>query len=157
MHFVLVEASTFDLARLIEAAETLALHLHLLTHNKDLYFYELDYIKSVHLSVIERDTFHHAEMITYCQNLKNFSGILNLTDTWATSVNDISAQLGYKTQNAYAINICRDKACLRKILCEKGLTKGQITVIESEAFQATHKLSYPVILKDPQGTNSKNV
>lgn len=65
--------------------------------------------------------------------------------------------MGYKTHNAYAINICKDKACLRKILSEKGLTKGQATVIKRAAFQDTHDLSYPVIMKDPQGTSSKNV
>ncbi|USP02124.1 hypothetical protein [Bartonella taylorii] len=81
MSFVLVEALTFGLARFVKAAETLNVQLHLLTYNKKLYFYELNHIKSEHLTVIELDRFNHAKIITYRQNLKKFGEIINLTDT----------------------------------------------------------------------------
>lgn len=157
MNFILVEALTFGLARLVQAAEKLNVTLHLLTYNKDIYFCELANINSKHLVVTELDTFDQNKIITYCQNLPDFAAIINLTDSWANSVREVSALTGRKVQNPLATVICRDKAKLRTILQEKGLTQGKLSLIEVHGDNKEMDIHFPVIIKDPAGTGSKNV
>lgn len=89
MNLVLVEALTFGLGRLVQAAEEMNITLHLLTYNKNIYFYELNKLDSKNLVVYEVNTFNNENIISYCQKLNNFGGIINLTDTWAMAVQEI--------------------------------------------------------------------
>lgn len=157
MNFVLVEALTFGLGKLVKAAEELNVTLHLLTYNKDIYFYELQKIQSNNFVLVEIDTFNNQNIIDYCQALEGFSGIINLTDTWTLSVQEISSILGVKGQNSKSTSICRNKNLLRKFLMEAGLTSGVYTDINLSLGAKSGDLSYPVIIKDPSGTGSKNV
>lgn len=157
MNFVLVEALTFGLGKLVKAAEDLNVTLHLLTHNKTIYFYELLNICSENLVIVEIDTFKNENIIDYCQKLENFSGIINLTDTWTLSVQEISSLLGLKGQNPLSTSICRNKSLLRKTLKENNLTSGFYTEIDHFSAKLPENIDFPVIIKDPRGTGSKNV
>ena len=157
MNFVLVEAMTFGLGKLVKAAEDLNVTLHLLTHNKTIYFYELLNICSENLVIVEIDTFKNENIIDYCQKLENFSGIINLTDTWTLSVQEISSLLGLKGQNPLSTSICRNKSLLRKTLKENNLTSGFYTEIDPFSAKLPENIDFPVIIKDPRGTGSKNV
>jgi len=157
MNFVLVEALTFGLGRLVKAAEELNVTLHLLTYNPDIYFYELDKIDSSNLKLIKLNTFNQDDIINYCTSIEDFGGIINLTDTWTNSVREISEILGCKGQNPKSTTICRDKSMLREVLSKKGLSKGKQSLVKvHEAFN-TSNIDYPVIIKDPSGTGSKHV
>lgn len=157
MNFVLVEALTFGLGKLVKAAEELNVTLHLLTYNKDIYFHELAELDSRNLVVVDTDTFRNENIISYCNKLENFGGIINLTDTWTNAVQEISSVLSLKGQNPLSTSICRNKALLRKTLAEHGLTSGLHVVIDPSTDTLPSDMTYPVIIKDPSGTGSKNV
>ena len=157
MNFVLVEALTFGLGKLVKAAEDLNVTLHLLTYDKNIYFYELSQICSENLVIVEIDTFKNENIIAYCQKIKNFSGIINLTDSWALSVQEILSLLGLKRQNPISTSICRNKSLLRKTLKENNLTNGVYAEIDLVCGKLPENLIFPVIIKDPNGTGSKNV
>ncbi|QEE09614.1 argininosuccinate lyase [Bartonella kosoyi] len=120
-----------------------------------MYFHELRYIKSKYLTAIECDTFNHAEIINLLPKFKKLCWNYQPYRYLSTQCQQSLCSFKCKTPNAYANNICRDKTQLRKILSEKDLTKGQVTVIKRDAFQAEHDLSYPVLLKEPYGIGSK--
>ncbi|WNN45470.1 ATP-grasp domain-containing protein [Winslowiella toletana] len=157
MNFVLVEALTFGLGKLVKAAEELDATLHLLTYNRNIYFYELEKIKTNRLVLVEIDTFKNDNVIEYCRKLEGFSGIINLTDTWTLSVQEISSILGITGQNPKSTSICRNKALLRKILKENDLTSGVYTDVDLSSDTVSEDFVFPVIIKDPTGTGSKNV
>lgn len=157
MNLILVEALTFGLGRLVKAAEDFNVKLHLLICNKGIYFYELGKIDSENFKLIELDTFNQDDIIRYCSNIDDFSGIINLTDTWTHTVREVSKVLGCKGQNPISTKICRDKSMLCRILSKKGLTQGKSFLANvHESFDALD-INYPVIIKDLSGTGSKNV
>lgn len=84
MAIVLIEALTFGLGRLVDAATTYNQELILLTRNKSVYQYELSKIDPTQLTIIEIDTLSLNQLITTINKINKLSGIINLTDTWSS-------------------------------------------------------------------------
>ncbi|MBD1574815.1 ATP-grasp domain-containing protein [Vibrio sp. S17_S38] len=162
MNFVLIEALTFGLGKLVEAAESLNVNLTLLTYNPEIYRFELDKINSSNFNLIKINTFDKNEVIKQCNKTPNLRGIINLTDTWTNMATEVSEHFGFTGQNPISTKICRNKFLLRNTLCKNNLTKGisKLVKLNNPTYQYEKDLSnlkYPLIVKDPSGTGSKNV
>lgn len=159
MKLILIEALTFGLGRLTESAEKLGVHLHLLTYDRSIYEYELSNINSEYLTVIDIDTFNVNAVVDYAKNIDELKGVVNLTDTWTLISIQVNERLGLVGQNPESVLIARHKNLLRKALIENNLTNGQYILIETSNVEKSTltSIKYPVIVKDPSGTGSKNV
>ncbi|SHF09506.1 acetyl-CoA carboxylase biotin carboxylase subunit family protein [Vibrio gazogenes] len=159
MNLILIEALTFGLGRLTEAAKDLGIHLYLLTYNRSIYEYELSKIESEHLTVVDIDTFNIDSIVDYAKSLDDLKGVVNLTDTWTHVSVQVNERLGLVGQNPESVLIARNKDLLRKTLIDNNLTTGQYMLLEVDSIDKSTLTSirYPVIVKDPSGTGSKNV
>ncbi|GEK15722.1 ATP-grasp domain-containing protein [Aliivibrio fischeri] len=162
MNFVLIEALTFGLGKLVDAAESLNVNLTLLTYNPDIYKFETDRIDSSNFKIVKINTFDKNQVIDECKKIPNLDGIINLTDTWTNMATEVSEYFGFKGQNPISTKICRNKFLLRSILSKSNMTKGISKLINTHSFNPKEQeellnIKYPVIVKDPSGTGSKNV
>ena len=156
MNILLIESLTFGLSHLVKSAEEIGIKLHLLTQDKSRYFYELSQMKSDYLIVNIIDTFDTLLIVDYV-NEHHISNIINLTDTWCFISQEVKKKLGLSSSNDQSIYLARNKDQLRKKLLECQLTSGTYTVLNLKDKSVIDSFEYPVIIKDIQGTGSKNV
>lgn len=158
MAIVALEALTFGLNRLAQAAKQHNEPLYLLTGNKEVYRYELDNDKDNLIKVIEIDTFNKDEVRQTLKSIDDLKAILNLTDTWSMMALELSQEFNLPHQNINAVKITRNKHQMRDHLYQHGLSKSQCVVIDiKNPIIDELNISYPAIIKDASGTGSMNV
>ncbi|RSM72052.1 argininosuccinate lyase [Amycolatopsis sp. WAC 01375] len=152
MTVVLLEALTFGLGRLADAAADAGRKLVLFTGNRDIYRYELGTLGPDRVEVVDIDTTDIAACEAALRAIPDLAGIINSTDTWALPGAELTARLGLPGPDAAAVRVLRDKGSVRDLLYEHGLTRGRpVPVMVAE------ELGFPLVVKDSSGTSSRGV
>ncbi|WP_409494010.1 ATP-grasp domain-containing protein [Amycolatopsis sp. cmx-11-12] len=152
MTVVLLEALTFGLGRLADAAAEAGRKLVLFTGNRDIYRYELGILGPDKVEVVDIDTTDIAACEAALRAIPDLAGIINSTDTWALPGAELTARLGLPGPDAAAVRVLRDKGAVRDLLYEHGLTRGRpVPVMVAE------ELGFPLVVKDSSGTSSRGV
>jgi len=146
---VLLEALTFGLGRLADAAEDAGHDLVLLTGNRSTYTHELSR-HGDRLRVVDVDTTDVAECERALRSTPDLAGLISSTDTWALPGADLARRLGLPGPDPAAIRVLRDKAAVRAELHAHGLSRsGPLDPASTGVF--------PLVLKDSAGTSSRAV
>ncbi|TIN08616.1 ATP-grasp domain-containing protein [Mesorhizobium sp.] len=157
---VLLEALTFGLGRLAEAATRHHTKLCLLTRNKEFYRFELNSTAADGVDICEVDTFKPELVKRAIQRIGDVKGLISATDTWSLVGLDVASQLNFPRPDPQAVRIARDKAELRKVLHSAGLSTCKSVIIQSwsqEELDMIAEMTPPVIIKDRSGTGSQHV
>ncbi|GAB3714695.1 ATP-grasp domain-containing protein [Amycolatopsis oliviviridis] len=152
MTVVLLEALTFGLGRLADAAAEAGRKLVLFTGNRDIYRYELGVLGPDRVEVVDIDTTDIAACEAALRAIPGLAGIINSTDTWALPGAELTARLGLPGPDAAAVRVLRDKGAVRELLYEHGLTRGGPV-----PASAAEQLGFPLVVKDSSGTSSRGV
>ncbi|MGW7086970.1 ATP-grasp domain-containing protein [Streptomyces sp. NPDC054871] len=160
MTIAALEALTFGIGRLVEAADAAGHRLCLLTGNRAVYRHELDRIAPGALDIVDVDTHDAAASATALAAVPGLKGLINSTDTWSVPGADLAAQLGLPGPDPAAVRLLRDKSRVRNLLHEQNLSRGPALTIPAEpaaADEVLRQIGLPVVLKDSAGTSSRNV
>ncbi|WP_326721387.1 ATP-grasp domain-containing protein [Streptomyces sp. NBC_00243] len=157
MTIAALEALTFGLGRLIEAADNAGHRLCLLTGNRDVYRHELDRLDPAALDIVDLDTTDEAACAAALADVPDLRGLINSTDTWSVPGADLAAKLGLPGPDPSAVRQLRDKSRVRNLLHERGLSRGGALADPSSASQILRVIGLPAVLKDSAGTSSRNV
>lgn len=149
MTVVLLEALTFGLGRLADAARDAGHDLVLLTGDRTIYRHELSRCGD-RVRVVDVDTTDVAECEKALRDLPDVAGLISSTDTWAVPGADLAQRLGLPGPAPAAVRVLRDKAAVRARLHAHGLSRsGPLDPAAAEDF--------PLVLKDSAGTSSRAV
>ncbi|MEV0522348.1 ATP-grasp domain-containing protein [Streptomyces sp. NPDC050439] len=160
MTIAALEALTFGLGRLVEAADAAGPRLCLLTGNRAVYRHELARLKPGALDVVDVDTRDAAVCAEALAAVPGLKGLINSTDTWSVPGADLAARLGLPGPDPAAVRVLRDKSRVRNLLHEQHLSRGPALSIPAEpaaAEEVLRQIGLPVVLKDSAGTSSRNV
>ncbi|WP_433528350.1 ATP-grasp domain-containing protein [Micromonospora sp. CA-263727] len=160
MTIVLLEALTFGLARLRDAATAAGHRLCLLTGNRSVYAYELDHLGPQELEVIDVDTTDVDACAAILDRVPDLAGLVNSTDTWMLPGAQLAQRYGLATLGPQVARTLRDKAHVRTLLHRAGLSRADATRVKATAEAVTDAVAaigYPMILKDSAGTSSRSV
>ncbi|MFD3926011.1 ATP-grasp domain-containing protein [Streptomyces sp. NPDC058614] len=157
MTIAALEALTFGLGRLIEAADNAGHRLCLLTGDRDVYRHELDRLDPTALDIVDLDTTDEAACAAALAALPDLRGLINSTDTWSVPGADLAAKLGLPGPDPGAVRQLRDKSRVRNLLHERGLSRGGALADPSSASEILGVIGLPAVLKDSAGTSSRNV
>jgi biotin carboxylase len=154
MTIIALEALTFGLNRLADAAGSRSEELILMTRDRTVYEYELSRQDAV--KVIDVDTFDSVALISAIERLPDVHGMITSTDTWSVSSLELFDHFGFSGQPSDSIRLVRDKFALRNVLHDKGLSSARAIKIDPNVTRELDVV-YPVIVKDLAGTGSQNV
>ncbi|WP_405924398.1 ATP-grasp domain-containing protein [Streptomyces sp. NBC_00035] len=157
MTIAALEALTFGLGRLIEAADKAGHRLCLLTGDRDVYRHELDRLDPAALDIVDLDTTDEAACAAALAAVPDLRGLINSTDTWSVPGADLAAKLGLPGPDPSAVRQLRDKSRVRNLLHEQGLSRGGALADPSSASEILRVIGLPAVLKDSAGTSSRNV
>ncbi|MEU9111283.1 ATP-grasp domain-containing protein [Streptomyces sp. NPDC048483] len=163
MTIAALEALTFGLGRLAEAAGNAGHRLCLLTGDRSVYRHELTHLAPEALDIVDVDTTDEsacAAALTALPDLPDLQGIVNSTDTWSIPGADLAAELGLPGPDPTAVRLLRDKSRVRNLLHEHDLSRGRALTIPADpsaAAEVLREIGLPAILKDSAGTSSRNV
>ncbi|WAL99532.1 ATP-grasp domain-containing protein [Streptomyces sp. Je 1-369] len=160
MTIAALEALTFGLGRLIEAAGNAGHRLCLLTGDRDVYRHELAHLAPGALDIIDIDTNDAGACAAALSALPDLSGLINSTDTWSVPGADLAAKFGLPGPDPSAVRLLRDKSRVRALLHERGLSGSRAVAVPawiSSAADILREVGLPAILKDSAGTSSRNV
>ncbi|MCP2257839.1 Biotin carboxylase [Streptoalloteichus tenebrarius] len=163
MTLVSLEALTFGLGRLVDAARARDHRLRLLTCDRGVYRHELERLAadpSAPLDVVDVDTFDTDAVRRALAEVPDLRGLISSTDTWSLVALDLLAELGLPGPAPDAVRLVRDKARLRDHLHRHGLSRGASHAFDpatTTAAELAAHVSYPAIVKDTAGTGSQNV
>ncbi|MFC9843708.1 ATP-grasp domain-containing protein [Streptomyces sp. NPDC060223] len=160
MTIAALEALTFGLGRLIEAAGNAGHRLCLLTGNRDVYRHELAHLDPTALDIVDLDTTDEAACAAALAAVPDLRGLINSTDTWSVPGADLAAKLGLPGPDPTAVRQLRDKSRVRNLLHERGLSRGGALAVPadpSSAPEILREVGLPAVLKDSAGTSSRNV
>lgn len=149
MRIVLLEALSFGLGRLVEAATEAGHRLCLLTGGRAIYAHELSQLDPGALDVVDIDTTDIPACEEVLRAMPDLAGIINSTDTWAIPGSQLIARLGLPGPDPSAVRVLRDKGAVRRLLYERGLSRA--------AAGPPDEIGFPLILKDSAGTSSRGV
>lgn len=152
MTIVLLEALTFGLGRLVEAAAEAGQRLCLFTGDRSIYTHELARLGAADLDVVDIDTTDIPACEEVLAAMPDLAGIINSTDTWAIPGSQLIARLGLPGPDPDAVRVLRDKGAVRRLLYERGLSRAAAVPGCSAG-----DLDFPLILKDSAGTSSRGV
>lgn len=148
MTVVLLEALSFGLGRLADAAASLGQRLVLFTGDRSIYRHELS---SSSVEVVDVDTFDANACAVALSAVPDVVGLISSTDTWAIPGAQLAADFGLPGPPVDAVRTLRDKARVRQLLHARGLSRGT-------AVDAAPGLSgFPLVVKDSAGTSSRDV
>ncbi|UJW31759.1 ATP-grasp domain-containing protein [Saccharothrix sp. AJ9571] len=148
MTIVLLEALSFGLGRLADAAAEAGQRLVLFTGDRSIYRYELSRRA---IDVVDVDTFDANACTRALSSVPDLAGLISSTDTWAVPGAQLAADFGLPGPSVDAVRILRDKARVRQLLHARGLSRGT-------AVDATPELTdFPLVVKDSAGTSSRDV
>ncbi|MGM1060684.1 ATP-grasp domain-containing protein [Saccharothrix sp. Mg75] len=149
MTVVLLEALTFGLGRLADAARTAGHDLVLLTGDRTIYRHELSRCGD-HVRVVDIDTTDVTACERALRDIPDLAGLISSTDTWALPGADLAERLGLPGPAPEAVRVLRDKAAVRARLHAHGLSRtGPLDPTTTEEF--------PLVVKDSAGTSSRAV
>lgn len=154
MTIALVEALTFGLGRLADAAAATGERLCLLTGHRSIYTHELSRLRPGQLEVVDVDTAYPAACAAALREIADLSGIISSTDTWALVGAELMARFGLPGPDPAAVPLLRDKAAVRRRLYERGLSRGDALAATPAAVA---EIGFPLVLKDSAGTSSRAV
>ncbi|GAA3131766.1 ATP-grasp domain-containing protein [Streptomyces rectiviolaceus] len=160
MTIAALEALTFGLGRLVEAAGDAGHRLCLLTGDRAVYRHELDRIEPGALDIVDVDTRDVAASAMALAAVPGLKGLINSTDTWSVPGADLAAELGLHGPGPAAVRLLRDKSRVRNLLHEQNLSRGPALTIPAEpaaADEVLREVGLPAVLKDSAGTSSRNV
>ncbi|MFG2894574.1 ATP-grasp domain-containing protein [Streptomyces sp. NPDC048248] len=160
MTIAALEALTFGLGRLAEAADNAGHRLCLLTGDRAVYRHELARLDREALDVVDIDTADEHACAAALSALPDLRGIVNSTDTWSIPGADLAAEFGLPGPDPTAVRRLRDKSRVRSLLHTHGLSRGgALTVPADPSAVATilREIGLPTVLKDSAGTSSRNV
>ncbi|MDT7728819.1 MAG: hypothetical protein QOI21_5395 [Actinomycetota bacterium] len=157
MTIVLLEALTFGLGRLVDAASEAGHRLCLLTGDRSIYAYELCILGPDALDIVEVDTTDIEACEALLREIGDLAGIISSTDTWAVPGAELTARLGLPGPDAGAVRTLRDKGAVRALLHENGLSRGVALAGPLDARQAAELIGFPLVVKDSAGTSSRGV
>ncbi|NUT51950.1 MAG: argininosuccinate lyase [Saccharothrix sp.] len=150
MTIALLEALTFGLARLADAAEDAGHDLCLLTCDRSIYTHELSHLGPDRLRVVDVDTTDVDACEAALRAMPGLAGVISSTDTWAVPGAELARRLGLPGPAVGAVRVLRDKAAVRALLHEHGLSRsGPVDPWSADAF--------PLVVKDSAGTSSRAV
>ncbi|MGX1908183.1 ATP-grasp domain-containing protein [Streptomyces phaeochromogenes] len=175
MTIAALEALTFGLGRLAEAAGGAGHRLCLLTGDRDVYRHELAHLTPEALAVldiVDVDTFDESACAAALAAVPDLRGLVNSTDTWSVPGADLAAKLGLPGPDPAAVRLLRDKSRVRTLLHERGLSRGRALTVPIDpaspadptraslalaAAEILREIGLPAVLKDSAGTSSRNV
>jgi hypothetical protein len=146
----LLEALTFGLGRLADAATEADHRLCLLTGDRSIYTHELSRLDPDRLDVVDIDTTDIPACEAKLRALPDLAGLVSSTDTWAVPGAELAARLGLPGPDRETVQLLRDKGEARTRLHEHGLSLS--AALAPDAID-----QFPVILKDSAGTSSRAV
>ncbi|AXB48153.1 ATP-grasp domain-containing protein [Amycolatopsis albispora] len=148
MTIVLLEALSFGLGRLADAAAAAGQRLVLCTGDRSIYRHELSRCE---LEVIDVDTFDANACAQVLSALPDLAGLISSTDTWAVPGARLAAEFGLPGPSVDAVRTLRDKARVRQLLHARGLSRG--TAVDA----VPSLIGFPLVVKDSAGTSSREV
>ncbi|WP_030755285.1 ATP-grasp domain-containing protein [Streptomyces sp. NRRL F-5135] len=160
MTIAALEALTFGLGRLAEAARNAGHRLCLLTRDRAVYRHELAGLPADAVDIIDVDTDDPAACAAVLSALPGLRGLINSTDTWSVPGAGLAAELGLPGPDPAAVRLLRDKYRVRNLLHEHGLSRGRALALTADPAAASDVLretGLPAVLKDTAGTSSRNV
>ncbi len=160
MTIIALEALTFGLNRLADAAQQRGHKICLLTRDRSVYAYELSQPEAERIEVIDIDTFDMEKVEAAIAAIEAPKGLLNLTDTWSLAVTDLAKKFNFHGQDAESVHVARNKNEMRSRLYEKKLSKVRSFTINPYIqydLSSLQGLKFPVIVKDSAGTGSAHV
>ncbi|MEW2391681.1 ATP-grasp domain-containing protein [Streptomyces venezuelae] len=164
MTIAALEALTFGLGRLVEAAGTAGHRLCLLTGDRDVYRHELAHLAPGALDIVDVDTHDAGACAAVLSAVPDLSGLINSTDTWSVPGAELAAKFGLPGPDPSAVRLLRDKSRVRALLHERGLSGSRAvafpattTTAATAASDILREVGLPAILKDSAGTSSRNV
>ncbi|MFK4066388.1 ATP-grasp domain-containing protein [Streptomyces sp. NPDC029674] len=160
MTIAALEALTFGLGRLVEAAGNAGHRLCLLTGDRDVYRHELAHLDPGALDIVDLDTTDTAACADALAALPGLKGLINSTDTWGVPGADLAAKFGLPGPDPSAVRLLRDKSRVRALLHERGLSRSgavDVPADVSAAAEILRTVGLPAVLKDSAGTSSRNV
>ncbi|NJQ03096.1 ATP-grasp domain-containing protein [Streptomyces zingiberis] len=156
-----LEALTFGLDRLAEAAAGAGHRLALLTGDRAVYRHELARIAPGALDVIDVDTGDRDACAAALARLPGLRGLINSTDTWSVPAAELAAALGLPGPSPESVRLLRDKSRVRALLHERGLSRGPALPVAAgdpdAAARVLREIGLPAVVKDSAGTSSRNV
>ncbi|MFI7320715.1 ATP-grasp domain-containing protein [Streptomyces venezuelae] len=160
MTIAALEALTFGLGRLVEAAANAGHRLCLLTGDRDVYRHELAHLDPGALDIVDVDTHDAGACAAALSAVPDLSGLINSTDTWSVPGADLAAKFGLPGPDPTAVRLLRDKSRVRALLHERGLSASRAVAVPAQASSAAEilrEVGLPAVLKDSAGTSSRNV
>ncbi|MCF3124247.1 ATP-grasp domain-containing protein [Streptomyces arenae] len=160
MTIAALEALTFGLGRLIDAAAHAGHRLCLLTGDRDVYRHELEQLPPGALDIVDVDTTDDAACATALAAVPDLRGLINSTDTWSVPGAELAAKFGLPGPDPDAVRLLRDKSRVRALLHERGLSRSRALAVPadpSSAAEILREIGLPAVLKDSAGTSSRNV
>ncbi|QFZ21128.1 ATP-grasp domain-containing protein [Saccharothrix syringae] len=149
MTVALLEALTFGLGRLADAARAAGHDLVLLTGDRTTYRHELGACGD-RVRVVDVDTTDVAACERVLRSLPDVAGLISSTDTWALPGAELAHRLGLPGPRPEAVRTLRDKAAVRARLHAHGLSR-------SGPLDPAGAAVFPLVLKDSAGTSSRGV
>ncbi|WP_020666992.1 ATP-grasp domain-containing protein [Amycolatopsis nigrescens] len=163
MTIVLLEALSFGLGRLADAAAQVGQRLVLFTGHRSLYLHELSRLPDGALEVVDLDTDDEAACAAALARIHDLAGLISSTDTWGLAGARLATQFGLPGPGERAVRTARDKGEVRRLLHERGLGRGVAIDVpdgtESAAGvdEVLRSVGLPAIVKDSAGTSSRDV
>ncbi|GAA1970526.1 ATP-grasp domain-containing protein [Amycolatopsis minnesotensis] len=155
MTIAMLEALTFGMGLLADAADELGHELILLTRDRSVYRYELP--GEPRIRVIDVDTFDVDAVLAALKPVHDLAGVVVNTDTWTETGAQVCHRLGLPGRTTGFAGRIRDKATVRETLIKVGLSNSQcfrLTREEVALGRDPREIRYPCVLKDVRGTGS---
>jgi hypothetical protein len=152
MTIAALEALSFGLGRIVDAAAAAGHRLCLLTGDRSIYAHELAALDPGSLDVVDIDTTDIPACEEVLRAMPDLAGIINSTDTWAIPGSQLIARLGLPGPDPEAVAVLRDKRAVRTLLYKGGLSRAAAV-----PASFADEVGFPLILKDSAGTSSRGV
>lgn len=160
MTIALLEALTFGLGRLVDAASDAGHRLCLLTDDRSIYTYELSRLSADQLEVVDIDTHDVDACETALGKIPDLAGMISSTDGWALPGAELAWRLDLPGPDIKTVRSIRDKGTVRGLLHQSGLSP--VTAVPTEPVadainEVVGSMGFPLVLKDSAGTSSRGV
>lgn len=160
MTIACLEMLSFGLAHLARAARGSGERLVLLTGVERLYLHELATLPPRTIDVVAVDTNDRHAVADALRSIEDLRGLISSTDTWGITGAELAIELGLPGIDPAVIRLLRDKARVRELLHDKGLSPFAPVEVDPNAVgleDLASSVGLPAVVKDTAGTGSQNV